>query len=426
MCIRCAEASAPEREIGAHRGSAGDLTGSLSRDTLESAFFAEMNISPRFLATLALLALPGAARAGESDTAALQVHGFVSPGWIYSTHRNDYLADSAGRGSFEFSEVGVNFTQPIGDDLRIGVQLFARKLGSEGAYSAKADWYYLDYRWKDWLGVRGGRVKVPFGLYNDTSDIDAARVPVLLPQSVYPTVNRDFLLAQTGGELYGYRTIGPVGALDYRAYYGTIFLQVTNSPSSPFQVSKLSVPYILGGRILWETPVSGLRAGGSLQALKLDTTLAVTTPAPATADVQIPALLWVGSVEYAAHELTASAEYSRWHTKVTSSNPAVFPESEGESERAYGMFAWRLASWIQPGIYYSLYYPDTRKRAGRENHQHDVAATVRFDVNPHWLIKVEGHVLDGTADLDPALNGRPREQLAEQWGLLLLKTTAYF
>src|SRR5688572_13264616 len=124
----------------------------------------------------------------------VEIHGFVSQGFIVTTD-NDYLAESE-RGSFEMAEVGINFTRALTDRLRAGVQLFARDLGDIGDYDATVDWFYLDYRWHDRLGLRAGRVKLPFGLYNDTSDIDAARVPILLPQSVYPTQNRNFLLAQ--------------------------------------------------------------------------------------------------------------------------------------------------------------------------------------------------------------------------------------
>ena len=96
------------------------------------------------------------------------------------------------RGSFEFAEVGINFTKALSDRLRLGVQLFARDLGPIGNYDAKFDWFYLDYRLSDWLGLRAGRVKLPFGLYNEINDVDAARVPILLPQSVYSTRNRDY------------------------------------------------------------------------------------------------------------------------------------------------------------------------------------------------------------------------------------------
>ena len=49
--------------------------------------------------------------------------------------------------------------------LRVGIQLFAYDLGKLGNYTERADWFYLDYRLKDWLGVRAGRTSatVRFG-----------------------------------------------------------------------------------------------------------------------------------------------------------------------------------------------------------------------------------------------------------------------
>jgi hypothetical protein len=140
--------------------------------------------------------LPAVAQTAVAQTAVAQtavppeyreplvdVHAFVSQGFIKSTD-NEYLAKSR-RGSFEFSEVGVNLTRALGDKLRVGMQLFTRDVGPIGNYGARFDWFGLDYHFFDWLGVRAGRTKLPYGLYNETSDVDAARVPVLLPQSVY-------------------------------------------------------------------------------------------------------------------------------------------------------------------------------------------------------------------------------------------------
>src|SRR3989475_517531 len=190
---------------------------------------------------LAALATVRPAGAAELELpgllAPLQIHGFVSQGFLL-TSDNNYLANSS-RGSFEFSEVGVNITLPATDRLTLGVQVFTRKLGPIGDYRGSLDWYYLDYHWRDWLGFRAGRVKLPFGLYNDSSDIDSARTAVLLPQSIYPAQNRDFLLAQTGAEIYGYTGLGSGGALDYRLYAGTIFLDVRPQPASPFTVIDL-------------------------------------------------------------------------------------------------------------------------------------------------------------------------------------------
>ena len=57
-------------------------------------------------------------------------------------------------------------------------------------------------------------MKVPFGLYNDTADIDAVQPVVLCRNRSIRMTNRNFLFAQTGVEVYGYRPFGSAGALD--------------------------------------------------------------------------------------------------------------------------------------------------------------------------------------------------------------------
>jgi hypothetical protein len=370
----------------------------------------------------------------------LHVHGFVSQGFILS-FENSFLAESL-EGSFEFTEVGLNFTAVPVENLRLGIQLFTRDLGPLGNYAARFDWFYADYRLTDALGIRVGRTKLPFGLYNELQDVDVARVPVLLPQSVYPTTNRDFLLAQTGVELYGLLPVGSVGYLDYRLYGGTVFVPLPSPSANPFDVEEIRIPYVVGGRLLWETPRLGLRVGGSVQALRLEselvrTELSVVTDEttgearvvsrPSPFEVDIPAILWVVSAEVDTGVWLLALEYSRWHLRIESTEPALFPERRTTSERAYAMLAWRATPWLQPGVYYSVLFPDVEDRSARESRQHDVAVTLRFDLSTHWLLKVEGHYMNGTALVNPRLNEEiPRGELSEQWGVLLLKTTAYF
>jgi hypothetical protein len=375
-----------------------------------------------------VLFLPSLAFAAEvslpGNLPELQIHGFISQGFLLTTD-NDYLANTS-KGSFAFTEAGLNFTLPATDRLTIGLQLFSRQLGPLGDYKANLDWYYLDYHWRDWLGVRAGRVKLPFGLYNDTSDIDSARTAVLLPQSVYPSENRDFLLAQTGVEAYGYQDMGAAGALDYRLYAGTIFLDIKQQPGNPFLITSQDVPYVTGGRLLWVSPLDGLRVGGSLQILRLD--FGLFLPPTQAVTLKIPATLGVLSAEYSMGDLLLAAEYSRWYVKTQSSNPAIFPDSPTvTSERAYALASWRINSWLQTGAYYSLFFPDVDRRGrGRETRQNDLALTLRFDVNRYWLIKLEGHYLHGTAALSPTLNGRPLNALQPDFALFAVKTTAYF
>jgi hypothetical protein len=384
----------------------------------------------RVIALVVGLLAPSSARAlqlGDPDSLlSIDVHAFASQGFIL-TSKNNYLDNDTTHGSFQFSELGLNFTKDLTDRLRLGLQLFAQDIGPTGNYNVSLDWFYVDYRWKDWLGLRVGRVKIPFGLYNEVNDIDSARLPVLLPQSVYPLENSHYLLAQTGGELYGYLRLGRAGALDYHAYAGTIFIDTSTllSSTSPFELGSFNVPYLAGGRLMWETPLEGLRVGGSAQALRLDVTL---VQGGASTAIQVPVALWVASAEYSAHDVLLAAEYSRWYVTDNSNNPTLFPNRpQVVSERAYGMAAYRESKWLQTGAYFSMLFPDVTEREGPAGRQNDLAATVRFDINPFWLVKLEGHYMFGTAGLVSSLNDNlPLTSLQEHWGVLLLKTTAYF
>jgi hypothetical protein len=404
------------------------------------------------LCGLSLSAQPVVARANDAEALAspIEVHAFVSQGFIKTTD-NNYLADSK-RGSFEFSEVGINFSKQLTERMRVGMQLFTHDLGPQGNYRTRFDWFYLDYRFWDWLGIRAGRTKLPFGLYNESSDIDAARVPALLPQSVYPVSFRDFLLAQTGGEAYGLVPLGDAGGLEYRLYGGTVFYDTADVTST---LSNVKVPYIFGARVMWQPPAEGLQLGASAQKLRIDASatlppeqvaqlqMAGQLPADFTGPLklQVPALLAVASVEYSAHDLLLASEYSRWQVALDSA-AAAYSVPETSSERFYVMAAYHVTSWFTPGLYYSVLFANADDRngqapaagapagspaLGRAAYQHDLALTLRYDLNAYWLLKLEGHFMHGTAGLNSALNdNQPLSTLTRDWGVFVVKTTAYF
>jgi hypothetical protein len=72
-------------------------------------------------------------------------------------------------------------------------------------------------------------------------------------------------------------------------------------------------------------------------------------------------------------------------------------------------------------------FPDISNRHGPAQRQQDATLTLRFDINSHWLVKVEGHYMDGTAGLVNALRiSPPPANPARTWSTFLVKTTAYF
>jgi hypothetical protein len=394
---------------------------------------------------LALVLGIGAAPAhGQEPTTepafGVEVHAFLSQGFVLSTD-NNYLTRSKD-GSVEFTEAAVNFTKWISDDFRIGIQLFARKLTPSDDYVPIFDWYYADYRIADWLGVRAGRTKIPFGLYNEINDVDAARVPILLPQSIYPDHHRELLLAQNGGEIYGTIPIGVLGGLEYRLYGGTFSLDGCDEEPNPNLASaEAEVSYIAGGRVLWMTPLEGLIAGLSLQSMryeidsrfKPEVTAALIAGGVAPADYDgslvlgFPITLWVASLEHTFEDVSIAIEYGRWWADLHSSVPALVPSTGPTNERFYAMASYRVNEYFVPGMYFASYYEDVDAKGEPGKFQHDLALTLRFDLTPFWLVKAEGHLIRGTALLSTGLNdNKELKDLESRWGLFLLKTTAYF
>lgn len=369
--------------------------------------------------------LPAAAQPGDDPDGrgTGQVHGFASQGFLLTTG-NDYLVTDSTDGSFQLSEVGINYSRQLTDRLRFGAQLFAQNFGPAGNYTPQVDWFHLDYRWRDWLGLRAGRLKIPHGLYNEVNDIDAARVPVLLPQSVYPLQARHFLFAQTGAELYGFARSAALGALDYRLFAGTIHIDsrllVPVNQTIPLS---FNVPWTFGGRLLWETPVPGLRVGGSVLKLHLD--VVAHLPMMMTATIDNDSWFWVGSLEYSIGALAFTAEYTRGYTDQTSVIPTSNFQTEADS--GYVMVSYVVASWFQPALYYSLKFDDVDVRDDLATSQHDLSLTLRFDINRYWLLKLEGHYMAGTAGLvNPLRFGPGPANPAQHWGVFLVKTTVYF
>jgi hypothetical protein len=386
---------------------------------------------------------PPALELAEPGAPAIRVHGFVSEGGFVST-ANDAIGRSS-RGSLELFEAGLNVSADPVDRLRVGIQLFSRSVGNLRDDAPRIDWAYLDYRWRDWLGMRAGVIKMPFGLYNEYVDIDAARLPILLPQSVYPLRNRDALLSHTGVSLYGVAPLGTAGELEYQGWLGILTVPREALDINGATLDEVDSKYVTGGQVFWHPPVEGLRIGATYLRTTIDFYLTLdpdTVDAlvaaglvPADYDgsvfiTQRPNQLMVASAEYTRGDWLFAAEYSRWLKRQRTSLPDLLPLLEEDAERFYAMATRRLSERFEVGGYLSVSHADADDRSGdgpafAERYlafQRELVATVRFDVNDNWLWKLEGHLIDGAADLPVQQNPTPERR----WGLFLVRTTVYF
>lgn len=165
--------------------------------------------------------LVGNIQAMEFDTlGGVDIHGFISQGYLKSTD-NNFFADTK-KGTTQFNEAGINFSTDVTERLRIGLQILAYDLGDIGNNTLTLDWAVADYHWRDWLGLRIGNLKMMHGLYNETRDIDMLRTSIFLPQSVYNESWRESTSSIQGAGIYGEIPAGFLGSFSYGGQYGSL------------------------------------------------------------------------------------------------------------------------------------------------------------------------------------------------------------
>ncbi|HEX3596688.1 MAG TPA: hypothetical protein VHU80_16370, partial [Polyangiaceae bacterium] len=327
----------------------------------------------------------------------MQIHGFVSEGGFVST-ANEYIGTSS-RGSLKMLEAGVNFSVQLLDQLRVGLQLVARDVGTLSEDTPRLDWAVIDYRFQPWFGLRAGVIKLPLGLYNEYEDIDSARTAILMPQSLYPIRNRDALISHTGFAAYGNLSLGDAGALDYQAWLGTLTIPRSALDVTGATLDSVDTKYVTGAQLFWHPPVDGLRVGGTfIQAsIDFDLTLDAGTvtqlvtggalPAGSSGGLVIsqrPTRSLVASAEYVVGDWLFAAEYGRWLKHQQSSLPQLIPAFDEDSERFYGLATYRASSRFEFGTYYSVTHADVNDRTGKGPKfkkpylafQRDLAATI--------------------------------------------------
>ena len=351
---------------------------------------------------------------------------------IHQEHGQRLPRRSSKRGSFEFSEVGINFTSQLTDRLRFGVQLFAHDLGPIGNYSAKADWYYLDYRWRDWFGFRAGRLKVPFGLYNETSDIDAARPTILLPTSVYPPTNRDYFLAQTGFEFYGFQPLRRLGAIDYRLYGGTIFIDLPNQRGAPVQIGRSRSRTSAEAGSCGRRRSTGYAWAEARRRAKIVDRSFSAIPHAAVGGPRTSERTWarIGRISSARDSCSRRSTAAAARLLTARPSGAVSRAAWGDRQRAVAMSWPPTASQLAVAGRVLLIQlprrgqaPGPREHAARRRRRPCDSTSTHF-----WIVKLEGHYMHGTA-------GLARRRPSRRWpnwgalphqddGLLLSETCA--
>ncbi len=329
------------------------------------------------------------------DLAGIEIHGFVTQGFLFSSH-NNYLTMQSSSGSLQWTDGAVSVTDSLSDNLRVGIQLHMYQLGQLGGPNIQVDWASGDYKVNDHLGFRAGKVKTPLGLFNDSQDVDAVFLWTLLPQGPYPIDNRSFYLSHLGGEVYGSLSLGSrSGNLQYRGYAGYSFLDLNGGyvkQSAQYGLVFTSSPggKTYGGDLRWKTPLTGLTIGASVDVLAENGT------APGGGIHADPFSICDYYAQFTKGKFYFAGEYRKAPFEaILTIGQAAIPLFYDERSW-FAMGSYRLLKELHVGSYYSHYVNGSFDTTQPANYSKDWVISGRYDFNAYFYGKIEGHFLHGT------------------------------
>lgn len=391
----------------------------------------------RKLLASSLLLLPTALAAVEEFP--VEVHGFTSLGYLVTTG-NEYIASDSTDGTTEFWEFGLKAAWRPGDHWRIGGQIFARDYGDYDNGRIQLDWLSVAYRDRDWIGVEVGRVKTPFGLYNEELDVDAARVPVFLPEAIYPAQQRDLFVANDGAKVTGYVEAGSAGAFEYALYGGVNQPDDDGSGVASLGAfglgDELEAEYLtaLGTMVHWHTPLEGLGLRLTLSSIfDWEVTGRGDGPFPGTEltnELTIDRYpVVVLSAEYRREDWVFAAEYTQQRgegevlTTIEPFGTRIRTDFEDENEGFYLSATWQGIDRLDLYAAVMAQTKDIGDYSDPAESSIALALAARYDLRDNWLIKLEIDRYDGYLDVIAGEDGGAPE---EDWWLVAFKTTVDF
>ncbi|MBV1882602.1 MAG: hypothetical protein KUG82_13270 [Pseudomonadales bacterium] len=356
----------------------------------------------------------------------IQISGFLSQGYLESTE-NDYF-EGTKKGSWNFSEVGLNFIVPLDDNLYFGMQFFSHRLATEVESTPTIDWAFFDYSRESWLGFRVGKLKLPFGLYNKQREVDSLRTSVLLPQTVYTEGLRDFMVAIQGFELYGNLDLEKAGYVDYEVFIGS---RVVDSSSGYLENSMglmrlefldqglnldvfldlagvtlsdavINIRHLEGFGFQW-SPMPDLRLGYT----RFQATIGFDLKGFTGSKIKMPEMS-VGSVEYDKNKLTLVYEYFILRSGVAAEFTSL---TSFETEGWYAGASWQFNNSLSASFSYGENFP-----LGGENRaeyftskglpdylawQKEATYSVAYQLTEVSMIKVEVKNINGAGLSNP-------------------------
>jgi hypothetical protein len=384
---------------------------------------------------LSLFCLSGIAQAGIVPDE-LKFHGFLTQGFFHSSDNNIFGQSDDGI-TPGLTEIGLNVSyQPL-DRLRFTAQGLYRRDGDVDRGSVKLDygladltlWNYASGR----IGLRAGRVKTPYGLYNETRDVSFTHPTILLPQGIYFNRSRSLLISADGGSLYA----------EQRTHYGDFSFkfnvgvplgnnrEIRSTVLGPDAKGEFQAQPAIAAQLNYEINGGEYVFAVSYVDLELEYR-PVAGDTFSSGEAHIRPLVF--SAQYNGEKFSLTGEYDyRWNS--VSNFGTSFPDFKSVTESWYIQGGYQILEQLRANIRYDVLYNNKNDRGGQRavslglpNHAayaKDWMFGLRWDMTTSWMLRAEYHRIHGTAWI-PQADNSIRSLTVQDWDLYGLQLSFRF
>ncbi|MEZ4415496.1 MAG: hypothetical protein R3E10_07050 [Gemmatimonadota bacterium] len=339
---------------------------------------------------LCLVAVLATSPLTAQDIRPVDIHGFG--GWSFGQTSVNRFLGADDDGEYSKTNFALKLTSTGIPAVQLNAQLFLRN-GFDGSSTS------LDYAFADWelnpaLHVRVGKVKHPFGIYSEVAGLGTVRPFLNLPQVIYGPV-AIASKSYRGVGLSGSVSLSNRWGLDYDLYGGGIEFEQEESAlalissaaaDSAARVSDVlfESEAVIGGRLVIEAPVDGLRIGASAYSGRPES---YTSPSST-----LRYHVYAGQAEYVIDRTWVRGEIARQIDKI--------PGTDDRATSAYVEVAqfiggnWQVAGqWSWFDVKVTLPPPATAP--GDLTHHREWAMGVNYWVSPEFGLKSSIHWTEG-------------------------------
>jgi hypothetical protein len=337
------------------------------------------------LLVLGVASAAAAQDAGKETGRELHINGFADWRYAATDGDNEILSGEPG-GSFRFAHLGLVMAKEVSAKVRFETSVVFT--GEE--HDIDLVYAFANLQLSNRVSLRVGQVKQPFGLYSEVVQIGTLRPFVALPQSVYGPSGMA-PEAVLGASLTGQSSIGQHSSVQWDLYVGGQSLEEKHTAEEAWLGEPLFEEAdvfkfrrnMVGGRVLFETAVEGLRVGAAGYSAE-----EVGGSRHHTA---------MGSAEFARRPFELRGELIHQHAKDDLTSIGWYTEA------AYRIAShWQIAGQYQHYTIKLLEEPDGEPGPDSLLRHNEGVAGLNYWVTPTFALKFNYSRIDGNRFALPA------------------------